>query len=300
MEAARDAEDAHVESWIFYRLALVAAWLGQSERARAAAGRRLEAAASRGERPGIARARSVLGLLSLSEGDAGTAAGELAEAVRVLEEMGFAHPGAIPAVPDAIEALVLSADVGAADALLPRLEEQAAATGSAWAHAALERARGTLLLGADDPEAAASALETAASDFERLGFRPDAARSLLLRGRALLRGGRRTAAADALADARDRFAAMGARLWEARAAEELDRAAPGRSAGELTPTEARIAELVAEGLKNREIGQTLFISVATVEAHLTRIYRKLGIRSRSELTRLVTEGALPVAGRKRP
>ena len=92
---------------------------------------------------------------------------------------------------------------------------------------------------------------------------------------------------------------MGARLWQARAAEELERVSPGRSAGELTPTEARIAELVAEGLKNREIGQTLFISVATVEAHLTRIYRKLDIRSRSELTRLVTDGTLPVAGRAR-
>jgi DNA-binding NarL/FixJ family response regulator len=300
MEAARDAEDAHVESWIFYRLALVAAWLGQAEQARAAAGWRLEAATIRGQRPGIARARSVLGLLSLSEGDAGTAAEELVEAVRLLEEMGFAHPGAIPAVPDAIEALVLSADVEAADALLPRLEAQAVATGSAWVHAALERGRGTLLLGRDDPDAAASSLEKAASDFERLGFRPDAARALLLSGRALLRGGRRTAAADALADARDRFVAMGAQLWQARAVEELDRAAPGRSAGELTPTEARISELVAEGLKNREIGQTLFISVATVEAHLTRIYRKLGIRSRSELTRLVADGSLPVAGRRLP
>jgi DNA-binding NarL/FixJ family response regulator len=63
--------------------------------------------------------------------------------------------------------------------------------------------------------------------------------------------------------------------------------------------ETRIARLVADGKKNREIGETLFISVATVEAHLTRIYRKLSIRSRSELTRLVTEGTLPVAGQGR-
>ena len=299
MEAARDSEDAHVESWIFYRQALVAAWLGHADEARLAAGRRLGVAARRGERPGIARARSVLGLLSLSEGDARTAAVELAEAVRLLEEMGFAHPGAIPAIPDAIEALALSADVELGQALLPRLEEQAIGSGSAWALAALERARGVLLLGSGDPQAGVSSLEAAELDFERLGFRPDAARALLLRGRALLRGGRRTAAADVLATARDRFAEMGARLWQARAAEELERVSPGRSAGELTPTEARIAELVAEGLKNREIGQTLFISVATVEAHLTRIYRKLDIRSRSELTRLVTDGTLPVAGRAR-
>jgi DNA-binding NarL/FixJ family response regulator len=69
----------------------------------------------------------------------------------------------------------------------------------------------------------------------------------------------------------------------------------------LTPTEKRVAGLVAKGLKNREIAETLFLSVATVEAHLTRIYRKLDIRSRSELARLVAEGAVPVsAGRARP
>lgn len=114
--------------------------------------------------------------------------------------------------------------------------------------------------------------------------------ALLLLGRALLRAGQRTQASDALADARSRFAAMGAALWEARAIEDLERAAPGRSEGALTPAERRIAALVAQGLKNREIGQTLYMSVGTVEAHLTRTYRKLGIRSRSELARRVVEG----------
>jgi tetratricopeptide (TPR) repeat protein len=109
IEAARDSEDAHVESWIFYRLALVATWLGRAGDAREAAGRRLDVAGRRGERPGIARARSVLGLLALSEGDAGAAARELAEAARLLAEMGFAHPGAVPALPDGIEALAWQA-----------------------------------------------------------------------------------------------------------------------------------------------------------------------------------------------
>jgi DNA-binding NarL/FixJ family response regulator len=89
---------------------------------------------------------------------------------------------------------------------------------------------------------------------------------------------------------------MGAALWEARAAESLERASPGRAAGGLTDAESRIAALVAEGMKNREIGQTLFMSVATVEAHLTRIYRKLGIRSRSELARRVADGSVQVSG----
>jgi DNA-binding NarL/FixJ family response regulator len=95
-----------------------------------------------------------------------------------------------------------------------------------------------------------------------------------------------------LADARRRLAEMGAALWEARAAEELDRAAPGRAAGALTAVEQRVAALVAEGKKNREIGETLFVSVATVEAHLTRIYRKLGLRSRTELARWMLDNAV--------
>ncbi|HKP19386.1 MAG TPA: helix-turn-helix transcriptional regulator, partial [Gaiellaceae bacterium] len=94
---------------------------------------------------------------------------------------------------------------------------------------------------------------------------------------------------------------IGAPLWEARAAEELDRAAPGRAAGELTPTERRVVTLVVQGARNREIAAALFMSVATVEAHLTRIYRKLDIRSRSELARLVADGRLSIgvsAGRE--
>jgi DNA-binding CsgD family transcriptional regulator len=115
---------------------------------------------------------------------------------------------------------------------------------------------------------------------------------VFLRGRALLRGGRRAQAADALADAQRRFAALGAPLWEARTAGELERAAPGRATGALTPAERRIAALVAEGLRNREIAASLFMSIATVEAHLTRTYRKLGIRSRSELARRVADGSV--------
>jgi DNA-binding CsgD family transcriptional regulator len=295
MEAARDSEDAHVEAWIFHRLALVAAWLGRADEARAAAGHRLEQATARGERPGIARARAVLGLLALSEGDARTAADELTEAVRLLEEMAFAHPGAIPALPDAIDALALRGDVPAAEALFARLEQQAAALDSAWALAAVERARCSLLLARGEVDGAAEAGASAQASFDCLGHRPDAARAALERGRALLRGGQRLLAADVLADARGRFAAMGAVLWEARAAEALERAAPGRAAGALTEAEQRVATCVAAGMRNREIGQTLFMSVASVEAHLTRIYRKLEIRSRSELARLVAAGMVEVA-----
>jgi hypothetical protein len=73
-------------------LALADAWLGRAEAARAAAERRLDEASWRGERPGIVRAQSVLGLLALSEGNAGAAARLLSEAAELVEEMGFANP----------------------------------------------------------------------------------------------------------------------------------------------------------------------------------------------------------------
>ena len=63
--------------------------------------------------------------------------------------------------------------------------------------------------------------------------------------------------------------------------------------GELTPTERRIAEAVAEGKTNREVAAELFISVKTVEANLSRVFHKLGVRSRAELIR---SGAAKQAG----
>jgi DNA-binding CsgD family transcriptional regulator len=290
LEAARDAENPDAEGWLLFPLAIIQAWRGLGAPARASA-RRLVAHA---RLQWIVRGKSVLGLLALSEGDAAGAAAELVEAARLLEQMGFAHPGALPILPDAIEALAGTGDLEPADELRERLERQSAALESAWAWAALARSHGTLLIARGDPDAAVAPLEESVATFDRLGYRPAAARAVLALGRAHARRGHRTLAADTLADARARFAGIGAAHWEARAVEELERAAPGRPAGILTPAEARIAALVARGLKNREIGTTLFMSVATVEAHLTRIYRKLAIRSRTELARLVADGSLPL------
>ena len=78
--------------------------------------------------------------------------------------------------------------------------------------------------------------------------------------------------------------------WRERADEELERARRRTAAGGLTSTETRITRLVAGGMRNVEVAAALSISVATVEAHLTRAYRKLDVRSRSELARLVADG----------
>lgn len=295
-EAAADAQNADAEAWLLYPLALVQAGLGLHDRAASAAERLLEWSRERSEPPSAARAHGVLGLLALSEGDVQTAASALTAADALLEEMGIAHPGAHPPLADVIEAVAGCGDVEAADVALVRLEASAQALAMPWPLAAVERARGHVLVARQDGERAASAFLEADRRFARLGYRLDSARAALGHGRALIRAGRRSTAADVLADARRRFAEMGAIVWEARAAEELERAAPGRAVGELTATERRVAALIADGRKNREIAQALFMSVATVEAHLTRIYRKLDLRSRSELARLVADGTVSVAG----
>jgi DNA-binding NarL/FixJ family response regulator len=97
------------------------------------------------------------------------------------------------------------------------------------------------------------------------------------------RAKRKAAARDALDEALANLEAIGARLWADRARAELARIGGRARSSGLTPTEERVAELVAEGRSNKEVADELFVSVRTVEANLTRIYAKLGIRSRTEL-----------------
>ena len=78
------------------------------------------------------------------------------------------------------------------------------------------------------------------------------------------------------------FEPLGAELWAQRAREDMERLGRRRS-DDLTPSEGRVAALVAQGLSNKEVAQALFVTVHTVEVHLSRVYAKLGVRSRTQL-----------------
>ena len=227
-------------------------------------------------------AHHVRGISALAAGDPEGALAELGPGVELARRLGYRHPGVIPVLPDAVEAAALAGDGELVTSFVAELAEQASALDLPWVNAAARRSQALSAFGQSD---GLEGFAAATAAFDELGYRVDAARTLLVHGQALRRAGRRTAAADVLATARDRFVVMGARPWATRAVHELERVAPGRSVGALTPTEVRIADLVAAGRRNREIAAELFISVATVEAHLTRMYRKLGVRSRTELTR---------------
>ena len=130
-------------------------------------------------------------------------------------------------------------------------------------------------------------LAQAADQYERLGLRFDAARSRLSLGRAQRRLRQWRAAREALAGAAEEFDALGSPGWAEQARAELARVGGRRpsAAGELTESERQVAALAAEGLANKEIAQTLFVTVHTVEAHLSNTYAKLGVRSRAQLAR---------------
>jgi DNA-binding NarL/FixJ family response regulator len=121
---------------------------------------------------------------------------------------------------------------------------------------------------------------------ERLPQPFELARTLLAFGQVERRAKRRAEARQALTRALDLFDALGAPRWSEKAAAELARI-PGRgpASPSLTETERQIAELVAAGLSNKEVAARLFIAVRTVESTLSRVYEKLGVRSRTELAR---------------
>lgn len=145
-------------------------------------------------------------------------------------------------------------------------------------------------------EEAQALLADARTRFEAMGATWDLSQALLAEGSLLRRLGQRRAAGELLDRAAGICDALGAAPAAARAQDELRRARPRRRSDDsLTRAESRVAGLVAAGLTNREIAAQQFTSVATVEAHLTRIYSKLGVRSRTELTRQVADGSLDLA-----
>jgi DNA-binding CsgD family transcriptional regulator len=237
-----------------------------------------------------ASARILLGWLSgvieLFRGDHGTAVEHLRELPELARALGVENPTPLQFHPDLVEALLGTGDVAAAEPIVHWLEERARVVAHPWAVAAGHRCRGLLVATRGDPEGALRHLRDAVRVSQGIAReRPlEHARALLALGTTLRRAKKRRDARNALVPALEIFDELGAAVWAERAATELARI-PGRrrASGELTETERRVAELVAEGLSNKEVAARLFVTVRTVEANLTKVYAKLGVRSRTEL-----------------
>jgi len=200
---------------------------------------------------------------------------------------GIENPGAFPVAGDLAEALAEAGRADAAHQVIARLDALATAQRHPWGLATADRSAAVVALAGGYDEAAAAQLARAAAAYRALGLGFDAARALLVLGRAQRRAKKRAAARQTLEQARSAFGQLGCPGWAQAAAAELDRVSGRRPApaGGLTPGERRVAELAAAGLPNKEIAAQLYLSVSTVEAHLSRVYAKLGVRSRAQLAR---------------
>jgi DNA-binding CsgD family transcriptional regulator len=294
LEHVRDAAEivaywgvSHAEAAVLAATALVKSVAGQVDEARAAAERALNLMCPAGYDVIVRSAERALGFLELSLGDA-------AAAHMVLEPLisrsGIGHPAAVAAAPDDIEALVELGRIADAEALLSELNAHVNRTGHRRATAALRRCEALLAAIRGEFDAATAFAEEAIVTSREPPEPLEHGRALLVLGQVHRRARQKRAAREALEAAITLFQQSDAPLWAERARAELSRVG-GRTASrdELTPSERRVVELVAEGKTNREVAAELFVSVHTVEKALTRSYRKLGLRSRAELAHRLTE-----------
>ncbi len=197
---------------------------------------------------------------------------------------GIGEPGVIAFTPDLIEAWAATGQLDRAAGRLAWLQDAARRLDHPWARITAGRAEAALRLAERDPAAAIRAAAAVIPEARERGLPFELGRCLLALGTAQRKARRRRDAAATLDEAAAVFDGLGARRWQALAQAQRARLAPGHD-DSLTPTERRIADLVAAGQTNPEIAATLYVSVKTVEANLTRIYRKLGLRGRVELAR---------------
>jgi DNA-binding CsgD family transcriptional regulator len=237
----------------------------------------------------ILEARRALATAALLAGDPAGAVVQLRAVWDWTAREGIDEPGAFPVAPDLVEALVELGEPAEAQAVTQRLRDLAERQEHAWGLATARRCEAVIRLAAGYDERAAGALAEVASAYDALGLRPDAARTLLSLGRTLRRHRRWGAARTTLEAAATAFATLGSPGWAERAEAELARVSARRpvARGELTAAERRVVELAAAGRANKEIAQALFVSVRTVEAHLTHAYAKLGVRSRAQLAQSI-------------
>ena len=243
----------------------------------------VEVAASMGYGGATHRLHRALASLELSVGDSDASWQGLAPLLADVGEMDEVVAQLTGSV--GIESLVSIGDLPAAERLLALLEERAAGSDTAL-RAFADRGRGLLYAAQGDLERAIAALEAAAVEprppQESNPF--ELARTLQLLGTVLRRAQHKRAARETLERSLAIFESLGARLWAEKARSELRRIG-GRTASdsELSETERQIVELVVAGRKNREVAAELSLSPNTIAWNLSKIYRKLGVRSRTEL-----------------
>jgi DNA-binding CsgD family transcriptional regulator len=228
---------------------------------------------------------SVIGLAALWSGDATTGAEWLGRAHSRALELGWLEPAQRPWTADYVEALLELGRVDEAVPVLDMWEADAKRLGRQRILVHVMRSRGQIAAARGDLVEAMRLLESAVGRHEEVGDPYGRSRALLALGVTRRRARQKRPARDAILEALDGFEQLGAATWIERCKSELARIGGRARADGLTPAEQRVAALVAEGRTNKEVAAALYLGERTVASHLTHIYAKLGIRSRTELAR---------------
>jgi DNA-binding CsgD family transcriptional regulator len=263
--------------------AMVAAHRGEIDRARAAI-RDGEAAAQRAEDQWVEMLVATdAAFLDLSLGDFVAASDRLSALDGAASGQLLTEPRQWRYLGDHVQLLAALGRTDVAAERLGRLRAWGERSGG-WGEAMASRASAHVLDATGDTEAALAAFDAAEQAFARMRLPFPLARCRYERGALLRRTGRRRDARESLESAYAGFVSLGAPIWARRCAAEQTRLG-GRapSTEELTAAEEAVARIVAQGVSNKEVATALSISPRTVEVHLGRIYRKLGVRTRAEL-----------------
>jgi DNA-binding CsgD family transcriptional regulator/predicted negative regulator of RcsB-dependent stress response len=266
--------------------ALADGYLGQTEEATIAAEEGLGLATTLDSAPPRIRNLAALGALELAAGDADRACDHLSAAREIACASGYREPGQFLFAGNLIESLIATGRLEEAATSIGELEEQGMRLGRAWA--LVQAARGGALLAAAEgrSDGALAAIVGALPYHGRLPMPLELGRTLLVKGQIERRLKQRRAARVTLVEALSMFDSLGAAVWARRARAELDRLGGKRpQAVVLTPTELRVAQLVAQGYSNKQAAASLFVTVKAIEKSLSSVYAKLGLESRAQLIR---------------
>ena len=282
-ELGEEIENPHGRLWIGRMKALVEADLGLGREARASAEEGLAHCEATSTEFAAIAATGVLGRIELMHDNIAGAADHLRRLPGRLLAAGMNDP-TWPVWPDAIETIIAAGDLELAHAGLDGWERNSRRLASPLALAGVGRCRGLLAAAEGDLDAGLDTLECALEQTTAVAYPLEHARTLLCLGTLRRRALQKKAAREALEQAIRQFEELGAPVWAEKARAELRRISGRRAGGDdLTETEVRVAELAAAGRSNKEIAAELFMGLSTVEAHLSHVYRKLGIRSRAGL-----------------
>jgi DNA-binding CsgD family transcriptional regulator len=295
LEGCRVADESHQAAMrpaTLYSLALVRAHRGRVNNARELASEALIMCERAGNLPIMSMVLSLLGFIALSLDDYQAAHSYLARAADADTGLGLGEPGVVKFRPDEIEALIALGEIDEARSLTSQLEEEGKSLGRSWALATAARCRAHLAAVDGDLDEARSACDQALSAHARLQMPFELARTLLVKGMLERRAKRKSAARQTLRQALGIFEHLGAPLWAGKVERELSKIASRGPADGLTETERRVSSLVAQGRTNREIASAMFVTENTVQTHVRHVFRKLGLRSRTELAvRFLSEPA---------